>query len=72
MENKKIKEIEEALGIKLRGGVYDLEMFERGWNAFYKNPLAYVGTVVVDMVNQWYREIYPQKEFVDAYYLDPQ
>lgn len=72
MANTKVKEIEKALGIKLRGGVYDLELFEEEWNAFFQNPLAYVGTVVIDMVNLWYSKIYTQHGFVDAYYLDPQ
>lgn len=70
MANAKVKEIETALGIELKGGVYDLELFEEEWNAFFQNPLSYVGTVVIDMVNLWYSKIHPQPEFVDAYYLE--
>lgn len=67
----KLNEIEQVLGIKLNGGTYDLELFELEWNAFYQNPTDYAGSVVVDMVLQWYNTVYPPKEFVDAYYLDP-
>ena len=30
---------------------WEIERIRDGWNAFYEDPKAYAGTVVVDMVN---------------------
>ena len=41
-------EVERVLGIELTEE--QLEYVKVGWNAFYNNPSAYEGSVVVDMV----------------------
>lgn len=44
---------------KVLGECFDpalLPEIEDKWNEFYNNPEAYVGTVVVKMVNQWIDE----------------
>lgn len=68
--NKKVQEIEEVLGIKLRAGIYDLEFFEEDWKEFFNHPKKYAGSVVVDMIKEWYKEMYQDRGFTDRYYLD--
>lgn len=68
--SKKLQEIEDVLGIRLKGGTYDLPDIEEAWREFYNDPQKYEGSVVVDMVLQWYKEIYPDKGYTDAYYLE--
>lgn len=46
--------LEEVLGEPFDSRL--LPKMEHDWNAFYNNPKAYAGTIVVDMVNQWIDE----------------
>lgn len=44
---------------KVLGEPFDsrlLPKMRKAWKAFYEDPEAYAGTVVVDMVNQWIDE----------------
>ena len=34
-----------------------LNAIKNGWNAFYNNPLAYKGTVVIEMVKLYLQEV---------------
>lgn len=34
-----------------------LEAIKDGWNAFYENPSAYKGTIVIAMVKQFVQEL---------------
>ena len=54
LDRAKYDQLEEVLG-----ECFDIELLpkiEEDWNAFYNDPEAYAGTVVVDMVNQYIDE----------------
>lgn len=55
MKDQRLMTIENQLGTILKPEEYD--RLEKDWFAYSTNPQNYEGSVVVEMVRQWIREV---------------